>query len=383
MWITDATVLSLDMYLTGGVSASGKWLDQALQKGYNGTQAGSSANTSSLTATTGAWKRVTYQWTVPETATLSGMQIGIRSYGAGLSTFYLDDISLYEVESQFKGATLTLGDKLHMNYYTALLDSDATDKAMQVKFTYTDRDGAVTKWVPIAEAQEAGDYTVFTLTDLVAAYMATDIHAELGYGTENAFTVMTSLDYSVQDYAQALIDGSSYDAKVKTAAKALLNYGAATQTYFGYQTETLADSVLAEADKLTDINTALGQIDNINQYKATTTNRLSSFVGYTLLLTDGVGIRLYFTEQVTVTVDGEAVNVVDDPDSDRYYAEISGVRAADLDLAHTVVVNGTMTIQNLSALTPARTVARSSSSTQNFRRLSAALILYAQSVNAL
>ena len=141
--------------------------------------------------------------------------------------------------------------------------------------------------------------------------------------------------------------------------------------------------MLAEADKLTDINTALGQIDNINQYKATTTNRLSSFVGYTLLLTDGVGIRLYFTEQVTVTVDGEAVNVVDDPDSDRYYAEISGVRAADLDLAHTVVVNGTMTIQNLSALTPARTVARSSSSTQNFRRLSAALILYAQSVNAL
>ena len=97
-------------------------------------------------------------------------------------------------------------------------------------------------------------------------------------------------------------------------------------------------------------------------------------------------MRLYFCQQVTVTVDGAEVEVVKDDDSSYYYAEIAGVGAGALDTAHTVTASdgtGTMTITNLSVLTPARTVARSASKSDNFRKLMISLIVYAQRVNEL
>ena len=46
-------------------------------------------------------------------------------------------------------------------------------------------------------------------------------------------------------------------------------------------------------------------------------------------------------------------------------------------------MDGTMTISNLSALTPARTVANSDSRSEKFRNMCISLILYAQMVNQL
>ena len=141
--------------------------------------------------------------------------------------------------------------------------------------------------------------------------------------------------------------------------------------------------IIDEADKLTDTDAALALITGIDSYSPTVTNKASNFIGYSLLLKDGTGLRLYFTEAVTVTIDGiEQVAVEDNNNAGRYHVEIPAVNAAKLDVAHTVVY-GDMTITNLSVLSPAAMVATNESKSTNFRNAMIALILYAQSVKAL
>lgn len=291
----------------------------------------------------------------------------------------------HKANTVLMGATATLSDRVALNFHVYTPTNVATNYGVKVKFTYTTRDGEVTEWVSIDTSNvDANGYYLFPLK-LVAAYMATDIRAEVGYGNTDAFTVEHSMNYSIRDYGEALITGP-YDASYKNVAKAMLNYGAWAQSYFGWNTADPANSVLADADKVSGITASLALISNIDQYKATTTDKLDSFVGYSLLLKDGTAMRLYFRQQVTVTVDGAEVEVVQDDDSSYYYAEISGVGAGALDTAHTVTASDgttTMTISNLSVLTPARTVARSESKSDNFRKLMISLILYAQRTNEL
>ena len=212
--------------------------------------------------------------------------------------------------------------------------------------------------------------------------MATEITAEVGIGTADAFVVQDSMTYSIREYGKAILDGN-YQQKDKDAAAMLLNYGAWAQSYFGYNEGNPANTVVPNAQKVSDTGEWLAQIESIDQYRATVSGKLDSFMGYTLLLKDGTAMRIYFKEQVTATVDGVAAPAVKDTDSERWYIEIAGVGAGNLDTAHTVVVNGTMTISNLSVLSPARTVAKSSSHSENFRNLCISLILYAQRVNQL
>ena len=122
----------------------------------------------------------------------------------------------------------------------------------------------------------------------------------------------------------------------------------------------------------------------IDRYRATTYNKLESFIGYSMLLRENFGLRMYFSSaDVTVTVDGQAAELIDDSDSDNYYVEISGLSANQLQTAHRILAteNGqTMTVVDLRMLTPARTVARSSKQSTNYRNVSIALILYAEAV---
>ncbi len=391
IWVTDATSLQYDMYVDSAIAPVKASLDFALNRaGKTNVKIGanyydltaSSANTAAITAATDGWKLVTYTWEAAQSGTGS---FYLKNYGSGPSTYYIDDVALYQLEEstvEFEGATATLSDRIHLNFHVSSPKTFALNDELKVKFTYTGRKGTVTEWVNVdTDKVENGNY-VFPLTSLVAAYMATEITAEVGVGTTDAFTVKDSMTYSVREYGDAILTGD-YAQKYKDAASMMLNYGAWAQQYFGYNEEDLANSVLPEADRVSDTATWLAQIDNINQYKTTVTDKLDSFVGYTLLLQDGTALRIYFNEQVTATVDGAAVTAVKDGDSERWYIEIAGVGAADLDVPHTVVINDTMTISNLSALTPARTVANSDSRSENFRNMCISLILYAQMVNQL
>ena len=278
------------------------------------------------------------------------------------------------------GSHVALGDVLDMHFYVDATDN-YFDGNLTITLSYVSLQGEKFENAVVVNSEysiSANAYRVLSI-GLPAAYMATSVTATLSYNGEK----MDTVTYSIRSYASTIIANANalYTDEQISAAKAMLNYGAWAQNYFGYNTGDLANNVLDAADQLTDTAAALSQVQNIAQYKATITNKLDSFIGYTLLLKDVTGLRLYFSEQVTVMVDGVAkVAEADSQNNSRYYVEIEGVNADELDTTIEITC-GDMTISNLSVLSPAAIVAQNTGKSENFRNAMIALILYAQSVN--
>ena len=106
--------------------------------------------------------------------------------------------------------------------------------------------------------------------------------------------VIDTVNTSVEKYAKALLasNDAAY-AKYKPLVKAMLNYGAASQQYFGFKTNNLANSSLSASDKVvSDIpqsvitrNNLIKKLDNVNGL---------TYYGASLVLQDKCVTRLYF-----------------------------------------------------------------------------------------
>lgn len=106
--------------------------------------------------------------------------------------------------------------------------------------------------------------------------------------------VIDTVNTSVEKYAKALLaSNDAVYAKYKPLVKAMLNYGAASQQYFGFKTNNLANSSLSASDKVvSDIpqsvitrNNLIKKLDNANGL---------TYYGASLVLQDKCVTRLYF-----------------------------------------------------------------------------------------
>lgn len=132
-----------------------------------------------------------------------------------------------------------------------------------------------------------------TTLKLGAAQLAKNIKIQLvmrpGYGDD----VIKEFTTSVASYTKKLLDSTdaSY-AKYKPLLKSMLNYGAAAQSYFGYDTKKPANSCLADKDKtIGDIPKK--DIDRFNINKKFHIKGLT-YYGTSLVLGDKVTMRHYF-----------------------------------------------------------------------------------------
>jgi hypothetical protein len=149
----------------------------------------------------------------------------------------------------------------------------------------------------------------------------------------------TELNYSVMQYCVNQIKKCKVPEEV-AVYKAMLNYGAASQQLFGYNTENLANASLSAADKvLKDVNASA------YKYSVTGSEAGIKAKSATLMLEDVVKVRVYFTltgsksiEDYTFTIDGK---VVTPSYNDRgYYVETDGIPAKDLEKMFEVQVGG-------------------------------------------
>lgn len=126
---------------------------------------------------------------------------------------------------------------------------------------------------------------------LSSGQMAKNIKVQLVYpGSGKVFDEFTT---SVASYARKILESndSSYD-KYKPLLKAMLNYGAASQNYFSYDTDNPANSFLAASDKnISDIPQK--DIDRYNINKKFHIKGLS-YYGTSLVLGDQIVMRHYF-----------------------------------------------------------------------------------------
>ncbi len=104
---------------------------------------------------------------------------------------------------------------------------------------------------------ENGPYMYFTLDKLHAGMMNDPVRAQLkAYKGSKVYTSEVD-DYSIATYAFTMMNRDNATEQFKRVCANLLRYGAATQTYLGYNTDALADEELTEEQRayLWDLDT--------------------------------------------------------------------------------------------------------------------------------
>ncbi len=256
----------------------------------------------------------------------------------------------------FKGASVTLGDDLDMNFAVDIPESVKED-GMKVTFTL---DGAELPSVTPSVQDGTGYYLV--TAEVPAKDMTAELVARLVSADGN--TVYTAKSYSIREYSEAIINGSYQEAD-KSAAKAMLNYGAMAQLYFGHRVENLANAGYAYTQAELDA-ASLGTVSGVH---ADCESTPAAYVGTSLLLKNKLGIRMYFSENL----DG---SLLYNEARDLYYYEFSGIGADDIATTMRVTLNGIT--YEVSALSLARQVVNGESYRTDFKNLMKALALYHQ-----
>ena len=156
---------------------------------------------------------------------------------------------------------------------------------------------------------------------LAAAQMTDTVTFQLAIGD----TVIETGSYSVREYADTILAGS-YDEDTKQLVCQMLHYGAAAQTYFGYNTQHLANTgvvqtgeqeIPAQIEQSMSINDSVQELD---------------FYGASLVFRSKIAVRFYLSGDVSgcsFTANGLPVSAVEK--DGKYCIEIAEILPQDLD----------------------------------------------------
>jgi hypothetical protein len=148
--------------------------------------------------------------------------------------------------------SLSFEDEILVNYYYAI--SDVTNVTEHGMLVFNTDPGAA----DIAKADQKYDAPVFVESDNLYACTTSGIAAkEMGdtryycaYAKLSDGTIVYSdlSQYSPKHYAMSRLENSENE-NLKALCVAMLNYGAAAQSYFGYKTDALMNADLTDAQK--------------------------------------------------------------------------------------------------------------------------------------
>lgn len=232
-----------------------------------------------------------------------------------------------------EGYSVSISGNIGLGYriFTDGIDIDTNDV---IKFCYDD--GTVIKEMEVDQA----NYYTYTCP-VSASKMGKEIRT---YYVVNGFEICISEGYSVQKYAETLIENTASNEeykKVADLAKAMLNYGAYSEIALTDVTSSNINSSLTDEEK------TLAELPDLSEYKYTVsgTSDKVKYSGSLISLKTETVIRHYFTvadgvnaEELTFTVNGNAVTPVKDG---RYYRiDIANVNAKNLDVNYQVNVDG-------------------------------------------
>lgn len=198
----------------------------------------------------------------------------------------------------FAGSTMTLGNTLEINF--VIDNSNIQEEGNYVVITkqYADERGLVSKTIPQSQWKTFSStrkYVSFTVS-------AKEMNDQLTAAVYNAAGQQISNVYydSVAAYCLRMLNNRGQDASIKELSLYvdMLNYGAAAQLEWNYNTENLANTSLTDAQK--DYATIVGQTQNILIKGA-------GYVGSTLSLKENILLNVMFRN---ATIDNAAYAVV-------------------------------------------------------------------------
>lgn len=192
-----------------------------------------------------------------------------------------DEIEHIEVSQGFYLGVTLLSE--YVLEYIVPVDADVTDVRMVFE-----KDGEDTVTV---EPYEADGKWRFTVPGIAGKEMNDTISGTYYYTKGGVcYKSPTKLLNLVSYYS--VMSGTS-DAKLKAVLDAMFNYGAAAQTYFGYNTEHLVTEHLAAEDIVTDFETAVTTPTDESTVGDATGFDYSLY-GQDAVLNQRIGVTLYF-----------------------------------------------------------------------------------------
>ena len=230
--------------------------------------------------------------------------------------------------SEVKGYSISLGGNIAVNFYLELSDAALADENAKVVFTLPDR-STVSRKVKDATVDDKGRY-VFTC-EVAAKEMASDIKGKVVAKGDTTGT----FSYSVKSYAEYIINSNEAEyVNAKPLAKAMLNYGASAQAYFGFNSENPANAALSITDKI------IADVDfTPYKYVLKDNDDSISYYGSRLSLESETAIKHYFyledEENIPeILVNGEKVSAR--KKGNLYEIKIADILAQNLDAPLTV-----------------------------------------------
>ncbi len=212
---------------------------------------------------------------------------------------------------------LVLDNGLLANFYLTLTD-DA-----QVKITVA---GETTAYQADSLEKSAEGYYIVPVY-LAAAQMTDAIELQIIIDGN----VVETKSYTVRQYADIVLTDTTLSA-YHSLVKEMLNYGAAAQTYFGYNTANLANAGIAatatnEIPEVTDDVIVNGNVSGIK------------YAGATLVYRDKIAVRLYFSGDIngiTFTANRKTYSPI--AKDGMFYVEINDILPQNLDQQITMIV---------------------------------------------
>lgn len=197
-------------------------------------------------------------------------------------------LSVVDYDVVISGANMTLGNNLAMNFYIDPESLTYGDDyyAVITKYYADGRDNLVVK-VPSSNWVEASGMYRVTLNKIAAKEMADKVTVAI-YNTSDKL-VSNVWEDSVRDYTMRTVDKAeaniTENAELLTVCVDMLNYGAAAQQTFGYNTGDLANNTLSAAQLaygLTDVEMTDSRV------------RGEGYYGTSLTLESNILMNVYF-----------------------------------------------------------------------------------------
>ena len=289
------------------------------------------------------------------------------TYSAGDQLQVTENVTLYALWSlvqpdlALRNATLSFRDEIMMNIYFQATDLDnVIDMGL---ITYSSE---VSYWSVdnaekiISGAKYSTSYKLYYVTtEGIPAKKLGDslwfaVYAQLSDGSY-VYTKLVS--YSPRDYARSILGDSSSGDEIKALVVAMLNYGAAAQTYFEYRTDDLVNSFLTAQQQALVEEYRADMMDTVPAASAQKQGAFANNGGYvrrypSVTFGTAFTIKYYYTPQYE-PVDGikmyywdaaafEAADVLtaenatgcmtmNGKGTGQYHAAVTGIAAKDLD----------------------------------------------------
>ena len=206
------------------------------------------------------------------------------------------------------GYSVGLSDMISLNMYTYVPEKFLSDAGANAVFTLAD--GTVTQQ-PLSEFKKAsynGVNTVVINTKMVPAYITRSVTMKI-VGSDGKES--EGFTYSIYEYAKDYIKYATTETEYQKAlplVKAMLDYGAYSQLFFGVDASNLANYDRVSNLKLTEGNVEQTSCDSVfnaikNEETGTLGNEELIYQNISLICESETSMKLYFQNKNNLTLD--------------------------------------------------------------------------------